>query len=88
MQRLRTLKVLEDEWGEILKSNLTGESLYYSVQWEELRATAIQYARRQGLSHPGDDVRVANEHLILLGIPIHHCEADEDEKGNWIVYWR
>jgi hypothetical protein len=88
MQRLRTLKVLEDELGQVLKSGLTGQSLYYSAHWEEIRAKAKKYAKREGITTPGDDVRLANEHLTLLGIPNHYSEAGVDEKGNWIIYWR
>ncbi len=87
MRKLKTLIVLEDKLGEILKSGLSGESLYYCAEWEEIEERAAREARRQRLSEP-HDVRAANYALDLLGIPNHYSEADQDEKGNWTVYWR
>lgn len=87
MQKLSTLRVLEDESGEILKSGLTGESLYYAADWEELRDIASVIAKENGEPEP-DDVRVAYYALDILNIPNHHTETDQDEHGNWVVYWR
>lgn len=88
MQKLKTLRVLEDELGEVQKSSMNGESLYYSAHWEEIQDRAVDaVTRKQHLSKP-DDVRVANYALDLLGIPNYYVEADQDEDGNWIVYWR
>jgi hypothetical protein len=86
MQKLQTLSVLEDELGEVLKSGMSGESLYYSAHWEEIQEQAVQVAREQYLDVP-TDVRAANYALDLIGIPYLTVEADQDEKGNWIVYW-
>jgi hypothetical protein len=87
METLETLRVLEDELGAILKSGMSGESLYYSAHWEEIREHASRIAREQHLEEP-NDVRVANYALELIGIPHARVEADQDEKGTWIVYWR
>jgi hypothetical protein len=87
MQKLQTLKVLEDELGEVLKSRMSGESLYYSVHWEEIQTHAGAVARKNHVIEPGD-VRVAGYALDLLGFPNHYSEADQDEKGNRIIYWR
>jgi hypothetical protein len=87
MPKLKTLRVLEDELGTVLKSGMSGESLYYSARWEEIRSKAGRVARLQGLD-PRIDVRCASYALTLLGVPNHYSEADADEKGNWIVYWR
>ena len=87
MQKLQTLSVLEDELGEVLKSGLSGESLYYSAHWEEIQEQAVRVAKEQYLEKPMD-VRVANYALELLGIFSQAVETSQDEKGNWIVYWR
>ena len=87
MYQLKTLRVLEDELGEVLKSGASGKSLYYSAHWEEILGQAIKVAKEQDLWEP-NDVRLANYALDLLGIPNHYSEADQDEKGNWIIYWR
>ncbi len=87
MTKLKTMKVLEDKLGQILKSALSGESLYYCAQWEEIERLAAWRARKHHLSEP-NDVRAADYALDLLGIPNHYTEADQDEKGQWIVYWR
>jgi hypothetical protein len=87
MDKLETLTVLEDEFGGIFKSGISGESLYYSAHWEEIREQASRIAGEQHLAAP-DDVRVANYALELLGIPNRYTEADQDESGRWIVYWR
>ena len=87
MDKLKTLRVLEDDFGESLKSGMSGESLYYSAHWEEIAIRACQVAHEQQLAKP-DDVRAANYALDLLGIPNHVTEADQDSKGNWIIYWR
>jgi len=87
MSLFKTLKVLEDELGEVLKSGSTGESLYYSIHWEELVEDANKVLEGQDET-PIGDVRSAGYALDILGIPNHYTEADEDENGNWIVYWR
>jgi hypothetical protein len=87
MTKLKTMRVLEDELGEVLKSAMSGESLYYCAAWEEIERQAAWRARKHHLSPP-NDVRAANYALDLLGIPNHYTEADQDEKGTWIVYWR
>jgi hypothetical protein len=87
MEKLKTLRVLEDELGAVLKSGMSGESLYYSAHWEEIREQAGRIAQEQDLEEP-NDVRVANYALDILGIPHHQVEADQDEKGAWVVYWR
>ena len=87
MVKLKTLRLLEDEWGVVFRSGMGGESLYYRAHWEEIRSKAGKVARRVGLS-PYIDIRCAGHALDLLGLPNHYSEADVDEKGNWIVYWR
>lgn len=87
MYKLKTLIVLEDELGEVLKSGRNGESLYYCADWEEIEEQAAQEARKERLSET-HDVRAADYALDLLGIPNNYSEADQDEKGNWTVYWR
>lgn len=87
MEKLQTLKVLEDELGEVLKSGACGESLYYSAHWEEILERATRMAKEQGRWEP-NDVRQANCALDLIGIPNHYSEADQDDEGNWIIYWR
>ena len=87
MSKIKTLRVLEDELGTVLKSGMSAESLYYSARWEEIQALSARAAKARGGSEP-DDVRAANCALDLIGIPNHVVEADQDEKGNWIVYWR
>ncbi len=81
------MRVLEDELGEVLKSSMSGESLYYCAHWREIEQRAAWRARKSNQLEP-NDVRAANYALDLLGIPNHYTEADQDEKGNWIVYWR
>lgn len=87
MSELKTLRVLEDKLGTVLKSGMTGESLYYSAHWEEIRSKAGKVAKSRALD-PHIDVRCAGYALSLLEVPNHYSEADVDEKGNWIVYWR
>ena len=87
MEKLQTLKVPEDELGEVLKSGTSRVSLYYSAHWEEIRERATRVAKEQDRWEP-NDVRLANYALDLLGIPNHYSEADQDDEGNWIVYWR
>lgn len=86
MGKLQTIRVLADEPQEVFRSGATGEILYYSAHWEEIRQLTNKKAREQG-TWP-IDVRCAGYALDLLGIPNHHSEAEPDEKGNWIVYWR
>jgi hypothetical protein len=86
--KLESLRALEEEFGEVVKSGFTGRSIYYCAKWEEILTLAIKEARRQDLSPPIEDVRCANYALDVLGIPNSHSEADQDERGNWIVYWR
>ena len=81
------MRVLEDELGEVLKSGMSGESLYYCAHWEEIIRRAVRIAKRRHV-FPPNDVRLANCALDLLGIPNHYSEAGQDEKGNWIIYWR
>jgi len=87
MSQLKTLTILEDELGEVLKSGETGESLYYSIRWEELRGRANRKLRADHWPAV-EDVRSAGFALDTLGIPNEHSEADQDGRGNWIVYWR
>lgn len=87
MQKLQTLKVLEEELGEVLKSGVGRESLYYSARWEEILKRATQAAKEQDQWEP-NDVRLANYALDLIGVPNHYSEADQDDEGNWIIYWR
>jgi hypothetical protein len=87
MSQFKTLQVLEDELGEVLKSGMTGESLYYSIDWYELVEAANKALTEKGRPEIGD-VRVAGYALSVLGIPNSHAEADMDEEGSWIVYWR
>ena len=87
MTRLNTFKLLEEELGTILQSGMTGESLYYAMEWDELREKAGQAAEEKGDTGP-NDVRVADYALDLLGIPNQYVEADEAEDGTWMVYWR
>lgn len=87
MKKLQTLKVLEDELGEVLKSGTSRESLYYSAHWKEIFERAAKVAKEQGRWEP-NDVRLAYYALDLLGIPNRYSEADQDDEGNWIVYWR
>ena len=85
--KLTSLRVLVSELGELCKSSWSGEALYYSAKWEEIRALAEQAAKRQSLTAP-DDVRFAGYALDIAGIPREYAEADLDDAGNWIVYWR
>ncbi len=87
MCKLKTLKVLEHELGEVQKSAMSGESFYYSALWEEIQEEAARIAKAQN-TFPPNDVRSANYALDLLGIPNHVTETDRDEAGDWIVYWR
>jgi len=85
---IRSLQVMmEDCDAEIFRSGFSGQPLYYSARWDEIQEMAWKEARRRGMARP-DDVRCANYALDILGLPNEHCEADQDEKGNWIVYWR
>jgi hypothetical protein len=86
MYKLKTLRVLEDELGGFLASGLNG-ALYYSASWNEVQEQAVQAARRQYLEAP-TDVRAANYALDLIGIPNDRVEAEQNERGAWIVYWR
>jgi hypothetical protein len=87
MTKLKTMKVIEDKLGQILKSALSGESLYYCAHWEEIERQAAWRARKHHLAEP-NDVRAADYALDLLGIPNHYTEADQNKKGQWVVYWR
>ena len=87
MSKLETMRVLEDEMGQIVKSAQSGESLYYRARWDEIKRRSAFQARKHHLSPP-NDVREADYALDLLGIPNHYTEADQDEKGCWFVYWR
>ncbi len=86
MDKLQTLRVLEDDWGVVGKSQMTGRSLYYSARWGEVATRAGHVARQLHLSEP-NDVRVADYALNLLGIPNRHVETELDEMGNWVIYW-
>ena len=85
--KLTSLRVLVSELGELFRSGLSGEALYYSAKWEEIRGLAEQAARRQRLVPP-DDVRFAGYALDIAGIPREYAEAELDDQGDWIVYWR
>jgi hypothetical protein len=85
--KLTSLRVLVSELGELCKSRWSGEALYYSAKWEEIRGLAEQAARRQKIVPP-DDVRFAGYALDIAGIPREYAEAGQDDQGNWIVYWR
>lgn len=87
MDKLKTLRVLENELGTVLKSGLSDESFYYSAEWDEIRWLARRAARVFHHEVP-TDVRAAHYALDLLGIPNHCVEADQDERGAWMVYWR
>ncbi len=75
-----------DDFGELFKSGMTGEPLYFSAHWEEILALTDKEARRKGVWPI--DIRCAGYALDLLGICNKYSEAEVDEKGNWIVYWR
>ena len=85
--KLRSLRVLVSELGELCKSSWSGEALYYSAKWEEIRALAKEAAERHRLVPP-DDVRFAGYALDISGIPREYSEVDQDDQGDWIVYWR
>ena len=87
MSQFKTLTILEEELGEVLKSGETGESYYYSVRWEELRERANRKLRAERWPTI-EDIRSAGFALDVLGIPNKHSEAGMDALGNWIVYWR
>jgi hypothetical protein len=87
MFQLKTFTVLEEKRGEIVKSGLSGESLYYAVSWEELEEAAGRAAHEKE-ARPPNDVRAAGYALDLLGIPNQYVEADQDEAGDWVIYWR
>jgi len=87
MSQLTTLSILENELGEVLESGATGESLYYSVRWEELRGKANRKLRADHWPTV-QDIRAAGFALDILGIPNEHSEVGQDDRGNWIVYWR
>ncbi len=72
--------------GDVFRSGFSKYPLYYSARWDELQEMAWKEARRRNLAKP-DDVRWADYALDILGIPNHRCEADQDEKGTWFVYW-
>jgi hypothetical protein len=83
-----SLRVMMQETdAEAFRSGFSGQPLYYSARWNEIRELAWKEARRQRLARP-DDVRCAGYALDILGIPNEHSEADLDEKGIWTVYWR
>lgn len=86
MEKLKTIRFLLDDFGEMFKSGMTGEPLYFSAHWEEIRELTNKEARRNG-TWP-IDVRSAGYALDLLGISNRYSEAEVDENGNWIVYWR
>ena len=85
--KLRSLRVLASELGELCRSGWSGEALYYSAKWDEVRALAKEAATRQRLAAP-DDVRFAGYALDISGIPREYSEVDQDDQGDWIVYWR
>lgn len=85
MAHLKTLKALDGSKGETTSG--TGELILYSAHWNEILILAAQEARRQSSATPCD-VRIAGYALDLLGIPNQHSEAELDESGRWIVYWR
>lgn len=84
---IESLKILEDKFGEVMRSNMTGESVYYSARWEEIRDKAGVRAKQIGYPEPGD-IRAADYALDLIGFPYHSLEADTDEAGEWFIYWR
>lgn len=86
MDKLETLRVLEDDLGEVARSRITGSSLYYSARWGEVATRAGHVARQLHLSEP-NDVQVADYALNLLGIPNRHVETELDEMGDWVIYW-
>lgn len=86
MGKLTTLRFLMDDFGELFKSGATGEPLYFSAHWEEITRLAARKARERGVWPI--DVRSAGYALDLIGILNRYSEAELDEKGNWIVYWR
>lgn len=86
--KLKSLRVLETELGWVAKIGMSGEPLYYSANWEEVWEWAEKEARRQCLARPSEDVRCADYALDVIGISNEVSIADQDEKGNWIIYWR
>lgn len=87
MRIYKTLKVLEDSLGYVPRSGVSRQSLYYSIEWSELRNAAVKVADRRKQFKPGD-VRLAAYALDLIGIPNHYVETGRNKNGRWIVYWR
>jgi len=87
MSNFKTLLLLEDQFGGNFKSGITGDSLYYSLEWQELQKVASRIANRKSWSQP-KDVREADYALDLIGIPHQAVEADQDQTGAWIICWR
>jgi hypothetical protein len=54
MSKLKTMRALEDELGEVLHSSVGGESLHYGAHWEEIVRQAAREAKRQQLSFSND----------------------------------
>lgn len=87
------IKDLIEEFGEPIKSGMSGELLIYSAKFEDLLNDAVERKLITQDEANNWDVRCSNNLLSVLNIPHTITEADEqlDEKEdnyNWHVYWR
>lgn len=84
---------LEEE-GEIHKSGMTGNKLFYWSKFADLLDEAVAKKLLTREEANGWDVRCANNLLNVLGFPHFQVEADEqqifddkNEEVEWIIYW-
>lgn len=83
---------LIEEFGEPLKSGMSGELLIYSAKFEDLLNDAVEKKLITRENANNWDVRCSHNLLNVINIPHKIVEADEQQGNNddyeWYVYWR
>lgn len=92
LNNLDFVKSFIEEFGEPLKSGMSGNLLYYSAKFEDLLDYAIKNELIKQDEANNWDIRCADNLLNIIGISYIFVEADEQENEKnkeyeWFVYW-
>lgn len=87
------IKDLTLEFGEPIKSGISGELLFYSAKFDDLLDDAVNREIITREDANNWDVRCSHNLLNAMNIPHGVVEADEqqsenDEDYEWHVYWK